>query len=588
MWDKLAQIFFRFMFDKNLMYLLPPVLFNLSLTASIVIVAVLVVRFFLRKAPRVWSYALWAVVAFRLICPVSFSSDFSLLSIVDAPAAESGLVSGMVEYVPVNIVHTEFPSVDLLIPAINEAVNEQLPQGYEQLFGDPLELPAALASWVWMFGFSIMLLWALSSYLSLHHKLRTAVLLEGNVFQSEHVGSPFILGLFRPKIYIPFGLDEITLKYVLAHERYHLKRLDHIVKVFAFAILTVHWFNPLCWLAFHLMSKDMEMSCDEKVLSQDKNIKTEYSTILLSFAANRRFPSPSPLAFGETGARSRIKNALNWKRPKVWVTVLAAVLCIVVVAACAANPTAKDSAGSDTPYEWTSTVDSSDIKKIQIQPKNTDVTYSLNLSSEPYLTEFTTILNNVPPESIYAGRGIPSQLSVTVIQQTQTIYMNYGGSVVEISLLGKYGGSVWEIHDESLNALMERWLETALTYNDYALGKAKAEDTNINQTQVFHDLTEQGPITLTAGQLSSYRFRTNSTKIFLDFERSNEPTVIRLHAVDSESPILYFSTESNDFASCSFSNLTSAREYYLSVDCADDVQFTISDGGGSFRVYPLT
>ena len=588
MWDKLAQIFFRFMFDKNLMYLLPPVLFNLSLTASIVIVAVLVVRFFLRKAPRVWSYALWAVVAFRLICPVSFSSDFSLLSIVDAPAAESGLVSGMVEYVPVNIVHTEFPSVDLLIPAINEAVNEQLPQGYEQLFGDPLELPAALASWVWMFGFSIMLLWALSSYLSLHHKLRTAVLLEGNVFQSEHVGSPFILGLFRPKIYIPFGLDDTTLKYVLAHERYHLKRLDHIVKVFSFMLLTVHWFNPLCWLAFHLMSKDMEMSCDEKVLSKENNVRTEYSTVLLSFATNRRFPSPSPLAFGETGARSRIKNALNWKRPKVWVTLLAAVLCIVVVAACAANPTAKDSAGSDTPYEWTSTVDSSDIKKIQIQPKNTDVTYSLNLSSEPYLTEFTTILNNVPPESIYAGRGIPSQLSVTVIQQTQTIYMNYGGSVVEISLLGKYGGSVWEIHDESLNALMERWLETALTYNDYALGKAKAEDTNINQTQVFHDLTEQGPITLTAGRLSSYRFRTNSTKILLDFERSNEPTVIRLHAVDSESPILYFSTESNDFASCSFSNLTSAREYYLSVDCADDVQFTISDGRGSFRVYPLT
>ena len=307
MWDKLAQIFFRFMFDKNLMYLLPPVLFNLSLTASIVIVAVLIVRFFLRKAPRVWSYALWAVVAFRLICPVSFSSDFSLLSIVDAPAAESGLVSGMVEYVPVNIVHTEFPSVDLLIPAINEAVNEQLPQGYEQLFGDPLELPAALASWVWMFGFSIMLLWALSSYLSLHHKLRTAVLLENNVYQSEHVGSPFILGLFRPKIYIPFGLDETTLKYVLAHEKYHIKRLDHIVKVFAFAILTVHWFNPICWLAFHLMSKDMEMSCDEKVLSKENNVRTEYSTVLLSFATNRRFPSPSPLAFGETGAKSRIK-----------------------------------------------------------------------------------------------------------------------------------------------------------------------------------------------------------------------------------------------------------------------------------------
>lgn len=584
LWITLFRTLQEKIFPEGWEYRLPPALFNLTLTASIIIVAVLLVRLLLRKAPRVYSYALWAVVAFRLICPISFSSDFSLLNALDAPVTESGSV----EYVPVDIVHTVHPSVDLLIPEVNETINEQLPQGMEQTVTDPLEFPAALASWIWMLGAGVMLLWALISLFNLRQKLCTAVLLEGNVFQSEHVGSPFILGLFRPKIYIPFGLDEITLKYVLAHERYHLKRLDHIVKVFSFILLAVHWFNPLCWLAFHLMSKDMEMSCDEKVLSQDKNIKTEYSTILLSFASNRRFPSPSPLAFGETGAKSRIKNALKWKQPKVWVTVLAAVFCIAIITVCAANPTPKDSAGSDTPYEWTSTVDASDIKNIRIQPENTDVTYSLNLNSEPFLTEFTTILNNVPPESIYAGRGIPSQLSVTIVQQTQTIYMNYGGSVVEISLLGKYGGSVWEIHDDSLNALMERWLETALTYNDYALGKEKAEEININQTQVFHDLTEQGPITLTAGQLSSYRFRTNSTKILLDFERSDDPVVIRLHAAESESPILYFSTESSNFASCSFSNLTSAREYYLSVDCADDVQFTISDGGGSFRVYPLT
>lgn len=320
--------------QEKWMYRLPPALFNLSLTASIVILAVLVARLLLRKAPRVYSYALWAVVAFRLICPISFSSTFSLLGIIDAPVAETG----QAEYVPVNIVHTPFPSVDLMVPEINETINKQLPQGAAQLGADPLEAPAALATSIWIIGVSVLLIWALSSYLSLHKKMRTAVLLEKNVFQSDQVGSPFILGFFRPKIYIPFGLDDSTLRYVLAHEQYHIKRFDHIVKIFSFAILAVHWFNPLCWLAFHLMSKDMEMNCDEKVLSTDHNSKTEYSTILLSFAANHRFPSPCPLAFGETSAKSRIKNALKWKRPKVWVTILAVVLCIAVIAACAANP----------------------------------------------------------------------------------------------------------------------------------------------------------------------------------------------------------------------------------------------------------
>ena len=327
----------------NWVYRLPPALFDLSLTASIVILAVLLARLLLRRAPRVYSYVLWAVVAFRLICPVSFSSQFSLLGLLNAPVAESG----QVEYVPVDIVHTENPAVDLLVPELSETINRQLPQGEEQLTADPLEAPAALLTEIWLVGVFVLLIWALCSYLSLRRKMRTAVLLEGNVFQSEHVRSPFILGLVRPKIFIPYGLDDSALRCVLAHERCHLKRGDHIVKVFSFALLAIHWFNPLCWLAFHLMSRDMEMSCDEKVLAGDPDCKTSYSTVLLSFAANRRFPAPCPLAFGETGAKSRIKNALKWKRPKVWVTILAALLCLAVIAACAADPNNPD----DNPAE---------------------------------------------------------------------------------------------------------------------------------------------------------------------------------------------------------------------------------------------
>ena len=153
--------------SENWMYRLPPALFNLSLTASFVILAVLLARFLLRKAPRVYSYALWAVVAFRLICPISFSSTFSLLGLLNAPVA----VTGQVEYVPVDIVHTPFPSVDLMVPEINNAINEQLPYGAAQLGADPLEAPAALATVIWFIGVLILLIWALSSYLTLHKKM---------------------------------------------------------------------------------------------------------------------------------------------------------------------------------------------------------------------------------------------------------------------------------------------------------------------------------------------------------------------------------------------------------------------------------
>lgn len=585
MWVKLLAVLFRLMPNENWCYRLPPALFNLSLTASIVILAVLVARFFLRKAPRVISYALWAVVAFRLVCPISFSSDFSLLNLLDAPATESGSV----EYVPVDIVHTKYPSVDLLLPEVSNTINEQLPQGNEQLGADPLEWPAALATEIWIAGVGIMLLWALVSFFNLRHKLRTAVLLESNVFQSEHVGSPFILGLFRPKIYIPFGLDDTTLRYVLAHERYHLKRLDHIVKVFAFILLVIHWFNPLCWLAFHLMSKDMEMSCDEKVLSQDNNIKTEYSTVLLSFAVNRRFPSPSPLAFGETSAKSRIKNALNWKQPKVWVTILAAVLCIAIIAFCAANPKEDDITEIDSPYQWTSTIAQDDISSAYIQLSDRKIPHRFILSSSS-ISELVSILNEIPSESIYVGRGIPNRLSVTLHVGMQEYALLYGSGITEVWINGnvsaQQGAGIWQIHDDALTEFMERWLTAAQeAYNHTENSTAKPEAVPI---PLVHDLTQNGPLTLTTDELPYYRFKTNSTTILVDFTESDEPIEIRLHAADTENVILYFSTQSNHLRSCSFSNLTSVKEYCLSADCADGVQFTISDGDGAFRAFPLT
>lgn len=697
--------------SENWVYRLPPALFNLSLTASIVILAVLVARLLLRKAPRAYSYALWAVVAFRLICPISFSSSFSLLGLINAPVAETG----QVEYVPVDIVHTPFPSVDLIVPEINEAINEQLPYGAEQLGADPLEAPAALATGIWLIGVSVLLIWALSSYLSLRKKMRTAILLESNVYQSDQVGSPFILGLFRPKIYIPFGLDDSTLRYVLAHERYHLKRLDHVVKAFSFIILIIYWFNPLCWLAFHLMSKDMEMSCDEKVLSLNNN-KTEYSTVLLSFASNHRFPSPCPLAFGETSAKSRIKNALKWKHPKVWVTILAVVLCIAVIAACAADPKEKNSSENEikNPYDWTSTVEHGDIYGVSIQLLDSNEHTTIDLGSEE-IEELITCLNNVTPADLYTGRGIPAQIKVVVtLTNGEDLILHYGTSYIEILYPGiSSGDGIWMIRDTELKSLLSKWLvqlqqapnnsevfittetpvntafceinpllsytypafpfrfdfpyshidatctagtlfyhdpktsqrtfghnnslriasgqtlywdpfseqfksssvvisftvydgDTVLHSGDIQINQMQHESSSVGQyfysasltgcnslilsqgnenhgggwiseISFRHDLTEKGSVKLSASQLSGYRFKTNSKRIFIDFDRSDDPIEIQLYATDAEEPLLFFSSDNRKLSSCSFSNLTSAREYHFTAQCPPDTVFTIHD-----------
>ena len=308
---------------------------NMSLTASYVILAVLLVRLLLRRAPKKYSYALWSVVAFRLCCPVSFQAVFSLLSLLrlDRAAAEPAMT-----YIPQNIGMMARPQITVGIPAVDAALSASLPAAEPMTSANPMQIWIFVGAVLWCAGMAAMLLYALVSYACLHHRLRTAVWMEGNIWQSERVCSPFILGVFRPHIYIPFGLSDETRGYVLAHEQFHLRQLDHIVRLLAFLLLTVHWFNPLCHLAFSRMTRDMEMRCDEQVLSGGEDRSKPYSLSLLAFASNRRLPSPGPLAFGESGVKARIHNILCWKQPKHWVTVLAAVLCVAALAVCAANP----------------------------------------------------------------------------------------------------------------------------------------------------------------------------------------------------------------------------------------------------------
>lgn len=303
---------------------------NMSITASIVITAILIIRLVLKRAPKKYSYLLWSVAAFRLCIPYSFQSVFSIFSLspVDISMAQKYNEAGMY-YFNADVLNSNGSSMlrdDL--PIVDNPVFAYT-QGYDI---------NAFWYYAWLVVMAALILYGLISYMHFYHKMKTAVLMSENIYQSDIIKSPFILGIIKPKIYIPFGLDEQTTQYVISHERYHIKRLDHIVKLFAYLILCVYWFNPLCWLAFVLMSRDMEMSCDEKVIRQNDNVKKAYSMALLSFATGKHFPSPSPLSFSEGGAKGRIKNALAWKKPKIWISVMAVLICAAVITGCALNP----------------------------------------------------------------------------------------------------------------------------------------------------------------------------------------------------------------------------------------------------------
>ena len=322
------------------MYTLLPVILNMSITAGLVTVLVLIARLLLKKAPKVFSYMLWAVVLFRLVCPVSFSSDFAFLGLFNAPVLTANdNVYSSIPYIPSNIVHTEYPKVDLPIPGISEAINENLPQGEEQLAADPLEGPMAIATLLWLLGAAAMLIYSTISLLLLRRKLTGAARIRDNIYLADRISTPFVIGLFHPKIYLPSTISEQEQSYIILHEKTHIRRLDHIIKMLAFLVLIVHWFNPMVWVAFVCAVKDMEMSCDESVLKQmGSGIKSAYSTSLLSLAAGRSLINGSPLAFGEGNIKERIKNILNFKTPAFWVVAIAVIACIAAAVFLSANP----------------------------------------------------------------------------------------------------------------------------------------------------------------------------------------------------------------------------------------------------------
>lgn len=305
---------------------------NMSLTGSIVIAVVLLARLLLRRAPKIYSYMLWAVVLFRLLCPISLSAGLSVLKPLPVTTTQ-GLST--VTYRP----------VEPVTPASGELGQENArPESAETVIAETGDQTMTLAAAVWLTVSGALVGCSLVQYTVLRRKLREAVPYRGEILLSDKIRTPFVMGVLSPKIYLPWDTPQEERRFIIAHERQHIHRGDPLWKLLGYLALCVHWFNPLVWLAFFLGGKDMEMSCDEAVLNRlGEDIRADYSQALLRLATHKRLIAGMPLAFGEGETKGRVRNMARWRRPKVWVSGICAVLCLAVLAVCALNPQKSDS-----------------------------------------------------------------------------------------------------------------------------------------------------------------------------------------------------------------------------------------------------
>ena len=301
---------------------------NMSISASWLVLAVLILRFVLKKAPKWINVLLWGIVAIRLICPFSFESPLSLI-----PSAET---------IPLNIGMDSTPTINSGISAINNAVNPIISQSNTPMAGasiNPLQITIGIYEYIWIFGMIALALYTVISYWRLRRKVDTAVRYKDNIFQSENVSSPFVFGIIKPRIYLPFKMNGQDLEHVVAHEHAHIRRKDHWWKPFGFLLLTIHWFNPLMWMAYVLLCRDIELACDEKVIKELGNEQRgDYTQALVACSVNRRMIAACPLTFGEVGVKERVKSVMNYKKPALWVIIIAVIVCVGVAVCFLTNP----------------------------------------------------------------------------------------------------------------------------------------------------------------------------------------------------------------------------------------------------------
>lgn len=350
-------------------------LLNLSISASWLVLAVLVLRLISKRSPKWMNVLLWGIVALRLVLPFSVESALSLI-----PSAET-VSPAVVQFDPA-------PTITSGVSVIDNAVNPSLSEHFAAVptaSVNPLYVWTEIAGWVWLIGLGAMLLYALASYLRLRRRVSVSLPIQDNIYLCDAISSPFILGVVKPHIYLPSGLDEVQRQNVLSHERAHLARRDHWWKPLGFALLAVYWFNPVLWLAYTLLCRDIELACDERVIrTMDESAVKTYSTVLLACSMPRKAVITCPLAFGEVGVKERVKNALHYKKPAFWVVAASVAVCVVVAVCFLTNPpTDTDAAGlvgfhrEQVTYADVTDASGAQPSNVQLTAEETDAVYAL-------------------------------------------------------------------------------------------------------------------------------------------------------------------------------------------------------------------
>ena len=350
-------------------------LLNLSISASWLVLAVLVLRLVSKRSPKWMNVLLWGIVALRLVLPFSVESALSLI-----PSAET-VSPAVVQFAPA-------PTITSGVNIIDNAVNPSLSEHFAAaptMSVNPLYVWTEIAGWVWLIGLGAMLLYALVSYLRLRRRVSVSLPIQDHIYLCDAISSPFILGVVKPHIYLPSGLDEVQRQNVLSHEQAHLARRDHWWKPLGFALLAVYWFNPVLWLAYALLCRDIELACDERVIrTMDESAVKTYSTVLLACSMPRKAVITCPLAFGEVGVKERVRNALHYKKPAFWVVAASVAVCVVVAVCFLTNPpTDTDAAGlvgfhrEQVTYADVTDASGAQPSNVQLTAEETDAVYAL-------------------------------------------------------------------------------------------------------------------------------------------------------------------------------------------------------------------
>ena len=350
-------------------------LLNLSISASWLVLAVLVLRLVSKRSPKWVNVLLWGIVALRLVLPFSIESALSLI-----PSAET-VSPTAVQFAPA-------PTITSGVSIIDNAVNPSLSEHFAAVptaSVNPLYVWTEIAGWVWLIGLGAMLLYALVSYLRLRRRVSVSLPIQDHIYLCDAISSPFILGVVKPHIYLPSGLDEVQRQNVLAHEQAHLARRDHWWKPLGFALLAVYWFNPVLWLAYTLLCRDIELACDERVIrTMDESAVKTYSTVLLACSMPRKAAITCPLAFGEVGVKERVRNALHYKKPAFWVVAASVAVCVVVAVCFLTDPpTDTDAAGlvgfhrEQVTYADVTDASGAQPSSVQLTAEETNAVYAL-------------------------------------------------------------------------------------------------------------------------------------------------------------------------------------------------------------------